>query len=96
MLVLEAKYTWVAEGYGQAEWLYRPVVEWTYGKPVLTVVVCKVLTTAMPKSVQVVSDLASAVARAKLGPVVLHWIGNPGPLALPQTMAHVAASDLGL
>lgn len=74
LVILESKYTWVAEGHTQIDWLYRPVVEMALGIPALGIVVCKNLTPSSPKTH---SDLNSAIAAA-VGPrqSVLHWLGN--------------------
>lgn len=75
-VVLEAKYSWVAEGHSQIEHLYRPVVERAIGKPVLGVVVCRSIVGA-PKSVAIASELESAIELALRGGwVVLHWLGG--------------------
>lgn len=83
--VLESKYTWVSEGHSQINQLYRPVVEKTYGLPVIGVVICKVLTSETKIYHKVVSDLADAYDG-----VVLHWIGA-GPLYSPSFLSGLSA-----
>jgi len=78
MVILEAKYTWVAEGHSQGELLYRPLVEKVFGCPARVVVVCKVLTEATPKN-RIFSSLEEAIEGAALRSTVCHWIGV-GPL----------------
>ena len=75
--VFEAKYTWVPEGHLQISQLYRPVLEMVYGRPVVGVVVCKVLMPGMPRVVRVTATVADALAFAFGGaPCVLHWLGK--------------------
>lgn len=80
MVILEAKYTWVAEGHSQINWLYKPVVEAAFGMRAVGLVVCKNLTPNAPKAFD---DLDSAIKAAIVNPtkpIVLHWIaGLIGP-----------------
>lgn len=77
VLVVEVKYTWVVEGHGQIRDLYRPVIEWAWGLPVIGVVVVRNLILEMP--VRVVRTLIEAIETGRAGiPVVVHWIGGPG------------------
>lgn len=80
MVVLETKYTWVAEGHSQIELLYRPLVEEIWGKPVLGIVVAKVLTPDC-RQLPVFGSLDKALEAGLQGArsVVWHWIGS-GPL----------------
>lgn len=72
-LVMESKYTWCPEGHSQLELLYRPVVEFAVGKPVLGIQVCRILKPNMPSELTIVNDIASAIDFAKSGSlVVLH------------------------
>lgn len=76
LVVLEAKYTWVAQGHGQIAELYRPVVELATKRWVLGIVVCKVLRSSMP-GVAIASTLEEALNLARQGrTVALHWIGQ--------------------
>lgn len=98
VLVLESKYTWTPDGQRQLDWLYRPVVERVWAKPMLGVVVCKTLVAEMPREVQVVGDLGAAIDAAWHGrTVVLHWLGNV-PLSCGGIVPrpHHAPIDVGL
>lgn len=91
LVVLEAKYTWVAEGHTQIEKLYRPVVELATGRPVIGLVVCKVLVPRMP--VRVFQALDEALDCAAGGaPCALHWLGA-GPV--PGSAASRGRSPFG-
>lgn len=89
--VLEAKYTWVASGHGQADRLYVPIVEKITGRPAFSIVVCKVVTRDTPRE-WICRTLQSALDRAARDlPTVLHWIG--GSLDAPEprpTAGHLA------
>jgi len=76
LVVLECKLTWVPAGHTQIEQLYQPVLESLSAKRVLGVVVCKNLLPDMP--VPVFGDLASAIAGARNGRAVWHWLGVGG------------------
>jgi hypothetical protein len=103
--VFEAKYTWVPEGHSQISQLYRPVLEMVYGRPVIGVVVCKVLVPGMPRAVRVTATVADAISSAFGGaPCVLHWLGKASlgpsrgnskkrPLGVPQ-LPSLAVLDL--
>lgn len=84
MLILETKYTWVAEAYSQIEHLYKPLVEHIWRKPAFGVVVAKVLTPDC-KALPVYRSLdEAALAACSEGKTVLwHWIGS-GPLFSQQ------------
>ena len=74
--VLECKYTWVAEGHGQIEELYRPVLEWVWpGRRVIGVVVCKILVPGMDAEPRATLNEALALARSGV-PSALHWLGT--------------------
>lgn len=91
-LILESKYSWVAEGHTQVELLYMPVVAMATRKPAFGGVVTKRLKPGMPPLVIARSlgeFAAAALARRR---VVLHWIGTgslewTGPR--PQSTASV-------
>lgn len=76
-LVIECKYTWVAEAHTQLDKLYLPVVATVTGGRTCGLVVCKRLTTGM-HGVEVVGDLGRAIELACQGTpkVVWHYIGN--------------------
>jgi hypothetical protein len=83
IVILECKYTWVAEGHIQIENLYKPVVEQARGCPVAGLVVVKKLTPGM-NGTRVVSSLEEALRLESLGfRVVLHWLGI-GPILVPK------------
>lgn len=92
--VLEAKYTWTAQGHVQVDRLYRPVLQKALKKKALGLVVAKVLTTQLDLA-WVCRDLESALHRASLGlPTVLHWLGTSlGPLQLPAPLSHLASES---
>lgn len=76
ILILEAKYTWTAEGHLQIEELYSPVVSAAWGMPVAGLVVCKKLLPGMP-GVSVAGDLDTALHYIARGQrTVLHWLGG--------------------
>lgn len=79
-LVLESKYTWTSVGHSQISQLYAPVLELALTKPVVGIVVCKVLTAGLPPDARVFGELGSALvaARRTAAPVVLHWLGKGG------------------
>jgi len=77
IVVLEAKYTWVAEGHSQGELLYKPLLEHLFRKKCRVVVVCKVLTPLTPRG-RVFGRLEDAVRASAGGSCVLHWIGTGG------------------
>lgn len=91
IVVLESKYTWVESGHRQIGQLYKPVLERALARPVLGIVVCKVLTGETPRD-WVCSNLDEAISRASLGlPTVLHWIGTGlGPLQFARPSTHLA------
>lgn len=91
VLVLEAKYTWTETGHQQLERLYLPVVSRALAVPTCGIVVCKVLTTEVPRN-SVCSSLEEALGHARAGRrAVLHWLGTGlGPLQHSQAPAHVA------
>jgi len=93
MLILETKYTWVADAYGQIENLYKPLVEHIWRKPAFGIVVAKVLTPDC-KALPVYHSLdEAALAACGSGKTVLwHWIGS-GPLFSPQ-VTEASASGL--
>lgn len=75
VVVLECKYSWVAEGHQQVE-RYLPLVEKVWGLPARGMVVCKVLREGMPGGVKVTGELPGALGLALGGErVVLHWLG---------------------
>ncbi len=77
VLVLEAKFSWVASGHSQIGLLYRPVLQKALGKPVLGMVVCRNLRPELPASIQVVTGLRAGMEFLRAGKaVVLHWIGD--------------------
>lgn len=94
LVVLEAKYTWVAEAHSQIERLYRPVLEMAHGHGVGGVVVCRGLVPGMPPALPVIRDLPSALALAISSPScpVLHWLGEAPllPRAVPAQVSHTA------
>lgn len=67
LVVLECKYTWVPEAHTQLQLLYKPVVERALRRSVLTVVVCRHLTAAMPANLTICSSLSQAIACARAG-----------------------------
>lgn len=75
-LVIEAKYTWVAEGHAQIKELYRPVLEMLDGLPVFGFVICKRLVPECDG--WIAENFEDAVRKAVSGHprVVLHWIGE--------------------
>jgi hypothetical protein len=93
VIVLEVKYTWTAEGHTQIDQLYRPVVERALGKPVIGIVVCKMLTPTV--AFPVVSLLEDALVLG--GNVVLHWPGfggiGPGALSRAKPDSHAMHID---
>ncbi len=96
-VVLEAKYTWTAEGHAQLDRLYLPVLKQALGRSAYGMVVCKVLTPGTPRD-WVCGNLADAIYRAGTGlPTVLHWIGaSPGPLELRPKGSHLASQEAHL
>lgn len=78
IIVLETKYTWVAEGHSQIELLYKPLLERLWGKRVRGIVVAKVLTPDC-RALPVFSSLDEAILGTQERNVVWHWIGS-GPL----------------
>jgi hypothetical protein len=85
VLVVECKYTWVPEGHSQIESLYRPVIELATAKPVVGVVLVKVLKPEIRAyGAPVFGDLQRAVdwAVANGGTPVVQWLGQ-GLLAAP-------------
>lgn len=83
VVILEAKYSWVEKGHEQMEQLYAPVVEMATGRAPLMVQVCKNLRQGVR---HVSGDLEAAIAKARSGRSVLHWLGV-GPLfAQPQSV----------
>lgn len=96
VVVLETKYTWVAEGHSQIELLYRPLVETIWRKPVIGIVVAKVLTPDC-RQLAVWRSLDEAL-NAGLGGErsgVWHWIGS-GPLFSPSVPKGLTPESLGL
>lgn len=88
LLILECKYSWVAEAEGQIEWLYRPVVEAVAGRRTAGIVVCRRLVAEIRRPV--VGTLTEAIELALVGKrPVLHWIGVPGPLSARPTTSHL-------
>jgi hypothetical protein len=76
ILILEAKYTWTAEGHLQLEQLYIPVVSAAWGLPARGLVVCKKLVPEM-SGVAVAGDLDTALKHIACGQrCVLHWLGG--------------------
>lgn len=76
VLILEAKYTWTAEGHAQIEQLYMPVVAAAWGVPTAGLVVCKKLVPGM-QGVAVAGDLDTALRHLAVGQrTVLHWLGG--------------------
>ncbi len=95
VVVLEAKYSWVAEGHSQIELLYKPVIELALGKSVLGLVVCRRLVPAMPSSIVVTGDFNQAIAAASAGKrVVWHWLGVSG--LAPRKGARVKSHRIAL
>lgn len=98
ILVLEAKYTWVPEGFTQMERLYKPVLEKIFCKPVQGVQICKVLTPEA-RAFPIVSEFSEAAILAARGcRVTLHYLGV-GPLwPLPRNghWGKVVSESLGL
>ena len=75
VLVIEAKYTWVAEAQVELEGLYLPVVKAAGLPSPVGLVLCKKLVPKMG-NVEVVNSIDAALDAPR---PVLHWIGN-GPL----------------
>lgn len=76
ILILEAKYTWTAEGHLQLEQLYIPVVSAAWGLPTRGLVVCKKLVPEM-SGVAVAGDLDTALKYIACGQrCALHWLGG--------------------
>lgn len=96
LLVLEAKYSWVAEGHSQIELLYKPVLEMAHGRACAGLVVCRRLVAGMPRDLVVVGSLDEAVLNVTAGRrVVWHWLGTSAPGPLPWTRGKSHASVLG-
>lgn len=95
ILLLEAKYTWVADGHVQVA-QYLPVVRMALTKPIIAGIVCKILTPEMPRSVETVSTLEGLIIRAQQRRVpVLHWTGQSlGPLPGPRPQVHKSLIEL--
>lgn len=93
VLVLEAKLSWVAEGHTQIEQLYRPVLEKTFQRKVIGVVVTKVLKPETPRNL-VCGNLERAIVRSVERDLssVLHWLGKAPLRTLSRVVekAHVA------
>lgn len=75
-LILETKYTWVAEGHSQIELLYRPLIERLFELEVVGLVVCRTLVPEAPASSATIEE---ALIRRRN---VVQWIGV-GPLLQP-------------
>ena len=74
LYVLECKYTWVIQGHLQIEQLYLPVLQAAQALPVFGFVVCKNLTSQMPK-LQIAASIGEAQELAQVGRTVWHWLG---------------------
>lgn len=98
VVVLEAKLSWVPEGHTQLEGLYRPVVERTFGKPMVGLVVCRRLVPGCKGAIAHTLPSALAAARSCRN-VVLHWAckaplqpGPPTSRPTPRPLARAIAS----
>lgn len=81
-IVLECKYTWTPEAFGQIELLYKPVLEVALGKPVFGLQVCKRLLPQAASSSRVVGMIGNGLVLANSGArVALHWLENT-PISL--------------
>ncbi len=75
--VLEAKYSWTAEGHQQLEKLYLPVVQMALGRSAVGILVTRRLVSEMLKGIVICSTLEQAVWFAREGRrVVWHWLGT--------------------
>lgn len=93
IVILECKYSYVAEARSQLTRLYKPVVEAAFGAKAVGITVCKNLTSQMPNT-KVTSDLGEAVRLALTRDsreIVLHWLA--GPAFVARSTRHVERED---
>lgn len=81
-VVLEAKLTWLPEAHTQIEWLYKPILEACFHKPVVGVVIARRLVPGITAAIAHTLPSALEAARS-CSKIVLHWSGKtslyPGP-----------------
>ena len=83
VLVIEAKYTWVAEAHAELDMLYLPVARAAGLPNPVGLVLCKRLVMGM-EGVEVIHSVSEALGAKR---PVLHWIGN-GPLLRRGPIVH--------